>query len=137
MSVAEGYRRLATQLRSNARCEESRWLRSEWERLAGCYVQLAEHADRNSRPLRSPGKPVTSDERVALCKHVLKTGFLIVAEKALKLECTVKDVSDAGAALQVSTSFGIPPRFDLVIDGKRRHCRLQWKTDTEVGVLFQ
>lgn len=68
---------------------------------------------------------------------VLERGFIIIGEEELKLECTVRSISRMGATLQVATTFGIPLYCDLVIDEKRRHCRVQWRTATNIGVLFQ
>lgn len=77
-----------------------------------------------------------SDKRSAARKRLLKTGFIVVGEKAPKIECTVRNLSDTGAALQVSTTIGIPGTFDLIVDGGRRRARVQWRTDTKIGVMF-
>ncbi|MGA9282927.1 MAG: PilZ domain-containing protein [Pseudolabrys sp.] len=63
-----------------------------------------------------------NEKHVAPRHHVLKSAFIVISEKAPKLECTVKNISDGGAALRVSTTIGIPKNFDLIIDGKRHHC---------------
>jgi len=68
---------------------------------------------------------------------VLKSAFLVFSEKVPKLECTVRNISEAGAALLVSTSIGIPTFFDIVIERRRHHCRSVWRTDTKIGVAFQ
>jgi hypothetical protein len=77
-----------------------------------------------------------NEKRNATRHRVLKSAFIVISDKAPKLECTVRNLSDTGAALQVSTTIGIPPNFDLIIDGARRHCRSQWRTDTKIGVMF-
>jgi hypothetical protein len=69
-------------------------------------------------------------------KHTLKTAFIIISKKALQIECTVIDTSPTGVILQVPTTFGIPQYFDVVITGKRCHCRLEWKTDTKIAARF-
>ena len=38
--------------------------------------------------------------------------------------------------LRLSTTYGIPDRFDVVIDGKRKPARSIWRTCTEIGVIF-
>lgn len=135
MTSAEQYRELAAQLRAKARHEESSWLRAEWERLANCYVLLAKESDRKSQ--LGAERMTQTDTATSLRRHVLERGFIIIGEKALKLDCTVRSASRLGATLQVATTFGIPLYCDLVIDEKRRHCRVQWKTATTIGVLFQ
>ena len=77
------------------------------------------------------------EKRAASRRRVLKTAYIIISEKAPKIECTVRNISDTGAALQVSTTIGIPKCFEVVIDGTRRHCCTMWRTDTKLGVAFQ
>jgi len=81
-------------------------------------------------------KWAVNEKRIAPRRRVLKTAFIIISEKAPKLECTVRNISETGAALQLSTTVGIPQSFELVVDGTRRHCRVQWRTDTKIGVMF-
>ena len=69
-------------------------------------------------------------------RRVLKGAFIVLSNKAPKLECTVTGASETGATLKVSTTFGIPKGFDVIIDCMRRHCRSAWRTDTKIGVRF-
>lgn len=80
------------------------------------------------------------DERRA--KHrarVLKSGKIIVSAKAPKIDCTIRDLSDAGARLLIpSSTFGVPHEFDLMIgEGERHSCRVVWRTETALGVEFK
>jgi len=50
MTRAEEYRRLAEHVHSRALEEENESVRAGWERLARCYVQLAEQTERNDQP---------------------------------------------------------------------------------------
>lgn len=70
--------------------------------------------------------------------RVLKTGRIAVSDKAPKIECAVRNISDAGACLQVhSGTFGIPREFELLLDGGLRHpCRVVWRTESRLGVSF-
>jgi hypothetical protein len=58
------------------------------------------------------------NKRVAARTRVFKTGYIVFSDKVPKLECAVRNVSDTGASLQVSTTIGIPTSFD-VIKGRR------------------
>ena len=49
MSAADRYRTLAAHLRARAAREQRPMLRTQWAKLAQCYVRLAEQADQNSR----------------------------------------------------------------------------------------
>jgi hypothetical protein len=68
---------------------------------------------------------------------VLKTAFIVLSDKAPKLECALKNISATGALLQVSTTIGIPKNFDVIIDGLCRRCRAEWRTDTKMGLRFE
>ena len=68
---------------------------------------------------------------------MLKTGYIVFGEKAPKLECAVRNLSETGALLQVSATAGIPSNFDVIIDGVRRRCGIVWKTDARLAVAFQ
>jgi len=78
-----------------------------------------------------------NEKRSAYRRRVLKTGRIITSDKAPTIQCTVRNATDTGAALQVSTSFGIPGSFDVIIEGARRRCRSLWRTDTIIGVSFE
>ena len=78
-----------------------------------------------------------SEKRNGYRRPVLKTGFIILSDKAPRIECTVRNLSDTGAALKVSTTVSIPGNFEAIIDGVRRRCRTTWRTDTKLGVMFK
>lgn len=78
-----------------------------------------------------------TEKRALFRGRTLKGGFIVLSERAPRLECTVRNYSKAGAALRVSTTFGVPARFDVVIDGITRRCRSLWRTDNKIGVVFE
>ena len=78
-----------------------------------------------------------NEKRSSYRRRLLKTGCIITSDKAPTIQCTVRNAADTGAALQVSTSFGIPGNFDVIIEGSRRRCRVLWRTDTMIGVSFE
>ena len=67
---------------------------------------------------------------------VFRNAAILVSEESHELECTARDLSPQGVRLHLSTTYGIPHQFDLLIDGERRHCRSVWRTYTEMGVMF-
>jgi hypothetical protein len=54
------------------------------------------------------------------------------------IECTVRNLSSSGAALDVANSVGLPPSFMLVIEADQliRRCRSVWRSDRRIGVAF-
>ena len=77
-----------------------------------------------------------NEHRVSPRRRLLKTGQIALSEKAPKLECTIRNLSDTGACLQVSTTTGMPTSFDLIVEGARHTCKIVWRTETRLGVAF-
>lgn len=69
--------------------------------------------------------------------RMLKSGRIATTERAPKIDCTVRNLSATGACLQVTTTFGLPAAFDLLMEGAKHTCRVVWRTDTRMGVTFQ
>ncbi len=52
-------------------------------------------------------------------------------------ECRVRDLSDTGACLVISSPVGIPNRFDLVFaNGAVKPCKFEWRKAQQIGVSF-
>ncbi|HZS63828.1 MAG TPA: PilZ domain-containing protein [Xanthobacteraceae bacterium] len=54
--------------------------------------------------------------------------------------CTVADISETGARLQIDTPLELPEIFKLLLSGHGaiyRRCRVVWRSDNEVGVEFE
>jgi len=69
--------------------------------------------------------------------RVLKAGTIAFGGGA-GISCTVRNLSDTGAALEVSSPIGIPQEFELVIeaDHSARQCRVVWRRERRIGVTF-
>jgi PilZ domain len=54
------------------------------------------------------------------------------------VNCTVRDISITGAALEVPSQTGIPAQFTLVVpdDGLHLPCHVVWRRDFRLGVAF-
>jgi hypothetical protein len=54
------------------------------------------------------------------------------------VECTVRNLSSRGAAIEVTNPVGLPPSFVLVIEADQfiRRCRPVWRNDRRIGVAF-
>ena len=70
---------------------------------------------------------------------VHKVGAISVGPELPTITCSITDISDAGAALKVVTTFGIPRKFELTIEGEpaRRYCNVVWIDAHRLGVAFQ
>jgi hypothetical protein len=77
-----------------------------------------------------------NEHRISPRRRILKTGQIAFSDKVPKLECTVRNLSETGALLQISTTVGMPASFGLFIDGVRYSCRVVWQSQTRLGVTF-
>ncbi len=70
--------------------------------------------------------------------RVLKAAKIIINDRASVFDCTVRDITNLGACLQLSSSVGIPNSFDLIFDSihSSRLCHVKWRTVDKLGVSF-
>ncbi|MFN3656922.1 MAG: PilZ domain-containing protein [Pseudolabrys sp.] len=79
------------------------------------------------------------EERRKVARHrTLKAG-IISFNRAGGIDCRVKNLSPAGACLEVASQVGIPDDFVLVIDYDqlRQPCHVIWRHATRLGVAFK
>ncbi|MDB5608885.1 MAG: PilZ protein [Bradyrhizobium sp.] len=78
------------------------------------------------------------EKRVAPRHRVLKAGTIEFGGGGA-IDCTVRNVSNVGAALDVTSPIGIPERFTLILpgDGRHFHCRIIWRRERRIGVAFE
>jgi PilZ domain len=80
---------------------------------------------------------VVDEHRTAPRRRLLKAGRISFGGGTI--DCTVRNLSETGAALEVSSPVGIPERFTLVIEPNHIHvpCRVVWRKETRIGVHFE
>jgi hypothetical protein len=78
-------------------------------------------------------------ERRKVARHrMLREGKILLNGHRSVIDCVVRNLSGAGACLQVASVIGIPPTFDLQIDHEAvsRPCRAIWHAPNRIGVEF-
>lgn len=78
------------------------------------------------------------EERRTIQRHrTLKAGSISVSGDS-GLDCRVRNLSPAGACLEVASQLGIPDEFVLVVDVDhvKMPCHVIWRTATRLGVAF-
>lgn len=76
------------------------------------------------------------DEHRAAPRHkVLKSATISFGGGAIT--CTLRNLSDSGASLEVTSPIGIPDTFVLQTEGEARHCRVIWRKEHRIGVRFK
>ena len=79
------------------------------------------------------------DERRKIIRHrTLKAG-IIGFNRAGGIDCRVRNLSPAGACLDVASQIGIPDDFLLVIESDhiRQPCHVIWRSGNRLGVAFR
>ena len=76
------------------------------------------------------------EHRTAPRHRVLKAGTISFGGSAI--DCTVRNLSEAGAALEVVTPLFIPDRFTLIIPSEqsKRPCHIVWRRERRIGIAF-
>jgi hypothetical protein len=76
------------------------------------------------------------EHRIAPRRRVLKAGSISFGGGVI--DCTVRSISDTGAALELVTPLFIPDRFTLIVqsDGLSRPCSIVWRRERRMGVRF-
>jgi hypothetical protein len=69
--------------------------------------------------------------------HVMKPGT--IEFEGGRVICMIRNMSDAGAMLDVVAAAGIPERFTLILreDGHRLPCQAVWWKERRIGVAFE
>lgn len=63
---------------------------------------------------------------------------IVYNNRGSTIDCTVRNISPAGARLVFGGPVAAPDEFDLVISQKERthRCRIVWRKANEIGVAF-
>jgi hypothetical protein len=77
------------------------------------------------------------EKRAAPRHRVLKRGTLAFSGGG-GLDCTVRNISETGARIDIANPVGVPREFTLVIEADHfmRHCRAVWSSEQHIGVAF-
>jgi PilZ domain len=76
------------------------------------------------------------NRRAVRRRRVLKTATIEFDRRAYS--CAVRNLSEAGAALDIPFALAIPHEFTLVMetDQVSRHCRVIWRKENRLGIAF-
>ncbi len=58
---------------------------------------------------------------------------------AEKVQCTLRDLTNAGACIALACPYTMPDTFELTLDHGRslRPCRVRWRSHDRLGVSFE
>jgi hypothetical protein len=74
--------------------------------------------------------------RVAARRRTLKAGTIGFGGGGI--DCSVRNISETGAALEVVSPLFIPHRFTLFVpsDQFKRQCHIVWRKEKRIGIAF-
>ena len=77
-----------------------------------------------------------AEARRAKRRQVLDMGLIRFGE--MSVSCVLRDLSDAGAALDVGPQSGIPNHFALIALSSKKiySCKVVWRNGRRIGVAF-
>jgi hypothetical protein len=77
------------------------------------------------------------EKRTVPRHRVLKRGILAFSGGGGR-DCTVRNISQAGARIDIASPVGVPAVFTLVIEADHfmRRCRAVWSSEQHIGVAF-
>jgi hypothetical protein len=77
-----------------------------------------------------------SKKRIAPRHRVFKAGTIEFGGEAI--DCTIRNMSNTGAARDLTSPVGIPEHFTLVLpaDGQHISCHVVWRKEKRIGVAF-
>ncbi len=78
---------------------------------------------------------MNDEHRIAPRHRVLKGAHIEFGGGAI--DCTVRNLSETGAALDVTSPLGIPTEFTLVTGTEHIPCRVVWRKEKRIGVAFE
>jgi hypothetical protein len=100
------------------------------KRLLGASIDVSREFLESFLGRRGMGE----ENRIASRHRVLKGARIHFGGGSI--DCTVRNISATGAALEVTSPLGIPTAFTLVTDGDHRPCRVVWRKERRIGVTF-
>ncbi|WP_281180583.1 PilZ domain-containing protein [Devosia elaeis] len=78
------------------------------------------------------------NKRSSARRRVLKQARMSFNGGRSTIDCVLRNLSDTGARLKVTSPLGVPDRFELVLltDKRTLACRVVWRSAEEIGVVF-
>ena len=78
------------------------------------------------------------EKRAAARHRVLKHGMLAFGGGG-GVDCTVRNISESGARVDIASPIGVPQEFTLVIETDQfmRRCHTVWSSEQRIGVAFE
>jgi hypothetical protein len=78
-----------------------------------------------------------TEKRLFRRQRTLKGGRIVFNRSMSTVNCTMRNYSDGGARLDVTSVLGIPESFELKLDGHpSRSAMVVWRKPDSIGIQF-
>jgi len=89
-------------------------------------------------PVNDNRAPVGPDRRQALRRRVLLTGKIVYPHNSLSADCTIRDLSDAGARISAAPeAISGDPFLIVVKDAVIHEAKTAWRNSAHAGLHFK
>jgi hypothetical protein len=80
-----------------------------------------------------------SEHRRQPRQRTYKAARILFNGRRCAIDGIVRNLSEAGACLEVATPIGIPPEFEVLFESNDivRRCGTIWRTGNRIGVAFR
>ncbi len=77
-------------------------------------------------------------ERRSQVRHKVLKGGTLAFDGGGSVDCTVRNISQIGARVDIASPIGVPASFTLYIASEHfmRHCHRVWSSERRIGVVF-
>lgn len=78
------------------------------------------------------------ERRSLLRKRAFLKGVICFNKRSSTMECTIRDISEGGARLVVSSAVTVPEAFELFIPSKNEYldAKQRWRRGDDLGIEF-
>ena len=76
------------------------------------------------------------ERRLCPRRRVFKSASVVRSGNRAAIECAVRNVSDAGACLQISVAHDLSTDFTLDMGDARRSSRVVWRSKDQSGIAY-
>jgi hypothetical protein len=122
-----------------ASARDSRYFRLQKKAVTSGLLTDHSQDERKIAPALARGREALGmdeeEHRIATRHRVLKGARILFGGGSI--DCTVRNISETGAALDVTSPLGIPTEFTLATDGGQRPCRVVWRKEKRIGITFE
>ncbi len=82
---------------------------------------------------------MSAEDRIVRRRRVLKSAKIVFPGGDVVVDCVIRDLSAAGARLEVPATIGVPQEFTLIDTHANRHymAKTAWRRGTSMGVEFR